>query len=135
LDLKDKILDVLDDHAVCILSTAVENKPFSYFMILFHEGYDLYFLSVKNADKIDKINMNKDVFVLIGKGRMPYGSETLEYSGEAEIVPFNGEFWDSQLNQWLGSMDNENIVMIKVKPKKIILYSTDNNKPEVLTEF
>lgn len=65
-ELKQKVLNLLDEQKVGTLATVEQDKPHTRYMTFFHEGLTLYTPTSKEthkADEIEKIRMS--IFSLV----------------------------------------------------------------------
>lgn len=64
--LKEKVLNIIRDHKIGVLSTVENNKPHSRYMTFLNDELTLYTPTSGKTEKIDEIEKNPNVHILIG---------------------------------------------------------------------
>ncbi|MCP8969908.1 pyridoxamine 5'-phosphate oxidase family protein [Ectobacillus ponti] len=137
MELKDKIQSLLRNQQPGVLATIRDNKPHICFMMFFHEGLDIYVATDRQSKKLEDIQNNPNVHVLLGNENSSWEESFLEIEGTASVEEdpaLKSKFWNNSLKRWLLGPEDPNYVLLKVTPKHI--YHIDKAgtiKPEVLT--
>lgn len=136
MNVKDKVLHMFDNHAIGTLATIQDGKPFSRFMLFFHDGLKLYAATHKDTHKLDDMNSNPNVHILLG---LEAGSFTSHYceieatSSVEESPDLRKRFWDDSLAEWMSGSDDPNYVLLAFKPERILYFEKAGSEPEELT--
>ncbi|MBT2688480.1 pyridoxamine 5'-phosphate oxidase family protein [Bacillus sp. ISL-47] len=134
--LKRKMIDMLDESGVGTLATIRSNKPFSRFMLFFHENLTIYTATNKNTHKVEDIEANPNVHILLGLDVKNVNGEYLEIEAKASIdssPEIRRKFWDEKLKDWLSGPDDPNYILLKLEPEHIRYFSSAGEGPEELT--
>lgn len=62
----EKINQVIEQSRIGVLSTAVNNKPNSRYMIFYNDDLDLYTKTSRSTRKFEELTQNPDAHVLLG---------------------------------------------------------------------
>ncbi|REI06347.1 general stress protein [Staphylococcus felis] len=124
----DKINKVINESRIGVLSTAIDHKPNSRYMIFYNDGLELYTKTGKHTPKIEELKSNPYAHVLLGyeEGQnQPY----VEIEGQVEIVT-NDEtidwLWQEQDKTFFDSKEDSNLVVIRIIPSHITLLNSDD---------
>lgn len=120
--LNQKIVDIIDHDHVGVLSTLHENKPHARYMKFFHDGLQLYTATNKKTHKVEEVETNPNVHVLLGFD--PNAQQYVELQGRASIVTdesLKQKFWDEDLRPWLDGPDDPEYCLLKIEPEHIEL--------------
>ncbi|WLR42527.1 pyridoxamine 5'-phosphate oxidase family protein [Bacillus carboniphilus] len=120
--LKEQILSVFNGHNIGVLSTVQNNKPYSRFMMFFHEDMTLFCATNKEAHKTEQIEANPHVHILLGYEGKKWNDEYAEIEGTCSIetsAKLKEHFWNDHLKEWIQSADDPDYVLLKITPKKI----------------
>ena len=134
-DTKQRVQQMLKDHKIGTLATIRENKPFSRFMLFFHEDLTLYTATNKETHKADDIESNPNVHVLLGLEGSGWNNEYAEVEGTAsfeESAELKKKFWQEDLKEWISGPDDPNYVLLKIQPSSIRYYQKAGSEPEVI---
>ncbi len=137
MELKEKIIKLMQGQQTGVLATIRNGKPHSCFMTFFHEDLILYTAADRQSKKIEDIQQNNNVHVLLGKDSINWDQEFLEVEGTAEVTEdadLKNKFWNNTLKRWLNGPEDPNYVLLKITPSNI--YYVDKAgaiKPAVLT--
>jgi len=130
--LQSKIVELFDNHKVGTLATIQDNKPYSRFMMFFHEELTLYTATNKETHKVDDLGQNPNVHILIGAG---FSGAYCEIEATATIEDSKEKkekYWSDNLSKWLGGSDDPNYVLLQLKPQQIRYFADSGSKAEVL---
>ncbi|ALC83768.1 MULTISPECIES: pyridoxamine 5'-phosphate oxidase family protein [Bacillus] len=133
--IKQKVLDVLENHKVGSLATVIDGKPHSRYMTFFNEGLTLFTPTSEDTHKAEEIEANPNVHVLLGYDDNGFGDAYVEFSG---IAKFNSskelkdKIWSEKLERWFDGKDDPNLVVLEIKPTNIRLMNANENTPQTL---
>lgn len=65
-NLKEKVIKIISDHKTGVLSSVENNKPHSRYMTFYNDDLTLYTPTKKDTEKIEEIEKNSSVSVLLG---------------------------------------------------------------------
>lgn len=134
-ELKNKILTILSNHKIGTLATIQDSRPYSRFMMFFHEDLVLYTATNKDTHKVDEIKQNPNVHVLLGYEGTGWNDSYVEIEATASISDnqeLKSKYWNNCLTEWLSSPDDPEYVLLQLTPESIRYYEKAGSKPEVL---
>lgn len=132
---QSKIVELFDNHKVGTLATIQDNKPYSRFMMFFHEDLTLYTATNKETHKVDDLGQNPNVHILLGVQDAGFSGAYCEIEATATIEDSKDKkekYWNDKLSKWLGGPDDPNYVLLQLKPQKIRYFADSGSKAEVL---
>jgi len=135
-DLKNKLLEVVQNHKVGTLATISQNKPFSRFMLFFNEDLVLYTATNKDTHKVEDINTNPNVHILLGNDCNGWDDPYLEVEGTVmveESKELKERFWNEHLKNWIPSADDPNYMLLKISPSSYRYFEKSSSEPEILS--
>ncbi|MBC1640516.1 pyridoxamine 5'-phosphate oxidase family protein [Listeria welshimeri] len=132
-ELEDKILAILDDHQVGVLTSVQGDFPHARYMTFFHEGLTLYTPSGKELPKTEEVRKNPHVSVLLGYEGP--GSAILEITGLASLEEDESvkeSIWENISKEWFKGEDSPSFVVIKIVPEQIRILNSGDDGPDTL---
>lgn len=132
-ELEDKILAILDDHQVGVLTSVQGDFPHARYMTFFHEGLTLYTSSGKELPKTEEVRKNPHVSVLLGYEGP--GSAFLEITGLASLEEDESvkeSIWENISKEWFKGEDSPSFVVIKIVPEQIRILNSGDDGPDTL---
>lgn len=132
-ELEDKILAILDDHQVGVLTSVQGDFPHARYMTFFHEGLTLYTPSGKELPKTEEVRKNPHVSVLLGYEGP--GSAFLEITGQASLEEDESvkeSIWENISKEWFKGEDSPSFVVIKIVPEQIRILNSGDDGPDTL---
>ncbi|MDC2865409.1 pyridoxamine 5'-phosphate oxidase family protein [Bacillus sp. BP-3] len=136
MHLKEKIANIIQNQQIGVLATIRDNKPYSCFMMFFHEDFVLYAATDRQSKKITDIEQNATVHILLGREGKKWDEEYLEIEGIASIEEdstLKNKFWTNSLKRWLLGPEDPNYVLIKINPETIYyIDSAGTTQPEFI---
>lgn len=135
-DLKNKLLEVVQNHKVGTLATISQNKPFSRFMLFFNEDLVLYTATNKDTHKVEDINTNPNVHILLGNDCKGWDDPYVEVEGTVmveESKELKEKFWNEHLKSWIPSADDPNYMLLKISPSSYRYFEKSSSEPETLS--
>ncbi|MFD1738000.1 pyridoxamine 5'-phosphate oxidase family protein [Bacillus salitolerans] len=133
---KQKINKLMDQHQVGTLATIRDQKPFTRFMTFSHEDLTLYTASDKHTHKVEDINQNPSVHILLGNKDISFDHSYMEIEAKAEItdeVSLKEKCWNNHLHEWLEGPNDPNYVVLKLTPEKVRFFEEAGSNPEEFT--
>lgn len=133
--LKEKILKVIEESKIGVLSTVENNKPYSRYMTFFHEELTFYTPTSAQTEKVDEIEKNSNVHILLGYDGEGIGDSYVEISGTSKIndtEELKKKLWNKSFEQWFEGPEDPNYVLLQIKPEAIRLMNNNGEPPEEL---
>ncbi|MFG6120563.1 pyridoxamine 5'-phosphate oxidase family protein [Thalassobacillus sp. B23F22_16] len=134
-ELKDKVLQVLENNKVGTLASVKNNRPHSRYMTFFNEELILYTPTSKDTHKAEEIDENPYVHILIGYEGEGFGDAYLEIEGKAEIKEdesLKKQHWNEYMEKWFQGPDDPNYIILKITPEQIRLMNKGDTTPQTL---
>ncbi|MDT0017136.1 pyridoxamine 5'-phosphate oxidase family protein [Listeria swaminathanii] len=132
-ELEDKILTILDQHQVGVLTSVQEDFPHARYMTFLHDGLTLYTPSGKELPKTEEVRRNPLVCVLIGYDGP--GSAFLEINGLASLEEdesIKERVWENISKEWFQGDGSPSFVVIKIVPEQIRILNSEDDGPDTL---
>lgn len=133
---KEKVIHLFKNHKIGTLATIKDDKPYSRFMLFFAKDLTLYSATNKQTHKVDTIEENPHVHILLGLENGGYTGAYCEVEASVEIdeiVENKEAFWSDQLSNWLTGSDDPNYVLLKFKPHKIRYFANVGAQAEEIS--
>ena len=134
-DLKKQVLNVISNHRTGVLSSVENNKPHSRYMTFYNEDLTLYTPTQKDTEKVEEINRNPHVSVLLGYEKKGQSDSYIELAGTSTIndsEDLKSQFWDESFKQWFDSPEDPNYVLLQIQPETIRILNTQGEPPQEL---
>ncbi|KRU15423.1 MULTISPECIES: pyridoxamine 5'-phosphate oxidase family protein [Bacillus] len=135
-ELKQKVLNLLDEQKVGTLATVEQDKPHTRYMTFFHEGLTLYTPTSKETHKADEIEKNPNVHILIGYSGEGFGDTYAEIEGTATLTDdpeLIDRLWSEEMEKWFKGKDDPNLVILKIDPTSIRYMNEGSRTPAELS--
>ncbi|MCY7619707.1 MULTISPECIES: pyridoxamine 5'-phosphate oxidase family protein [Bacillus] len=135
-ELKQKVLNLLDEQKVGTLATVEQDKPHTRYMTFFHEGLTLYTPTSKETHKADEIEKNPNVHILIGYSGEGFGDTYAEIAGTATLTDdpeLIDCLWSEEMEKWFKGKDDPNLVILKIDPTSIRYMNEGSRTPAELS--
>ncbi|AVM22736.1 pyridoxamine 5'-phosphate oxidase family protein [Bacillus pumilus] len=135
-ELKQKVLNLLDEQKVGTLATVEQDKPHTRYMTFFHEGLTLYTPTSKETHKADEIEKNPNVHILIGYSGEGFGDTYAEIAGTATLSDdpeLIDRLWSDEMEKWFKGKDDPNLVILKIDPTSIRYMNEGSRTPAELS--
>ncbi|CAG9623633.1 pyridoxamine 5'-phosphate oxidase family protein [Sutcliffiella rhizosphaerae] len=133
-DLKQKITAMISNHKIGTLATIRDNRPYSRFMLFFHEELTLYCATNKNTHKMQDIHANPRVHILLGMDAVDFHKPYVEMEAEASFEDnsdLKQKFWNAKLSEWMKSPEDPDYLLLKLTPSIIRYFESAGSDPEV----
>ncbi|WP_249596480.1 pyridoxamine 5'-phosphate oxidase family protein [Peribacillus frigoritolerans] len=134
--IKEKVLNIIRDHKIGVLSSVENNKPHSRYMTFFNDDLTLYTPTSGKTEKIDEIEKNPNVHILIGYDNEGLGDSYLEISGTSKIndsQDLKDKLWNESFEQWFEGSKDPNYLILQIKPESIRLMNNNGEPPQELS--
>ncbi|WHY98921.1 pyridoxamine 5'-phosphate oxidase family protein [Peribacillus simplex] len=134
--LKEKVLNIIRDHKIGVLSSVENNKPHSRYMTFFNDELTLYTPTSGKTEKIDEIEKNPNVHILIGYDNEGLGDSYLEISGTSKIndsQELKDKLWNESFEDWFEGPKDPNYLILQIKPESIRLMNNNGEPPQELS--
>lgn len=135
-DLKEQVLKIISDHKTGILSSVENNKPHSRYMTFYNEDLTLFTPTKMDTEKIEEIEKNPAVSVLLGYEEKGQSDSYVEVSGTTSIndsQALKTQFWDKSFNKWFNGPEDPNFVFLQIQPETIRVLNIHDEPPKELT--
>jgi len=133
-ELKQKVLDVLENNKIGTLSTVKNNKPHSRYMTFYNEGLVLHTPTSNDTHKAEEIDENAFVHILLGYDGEGYGDQYLEIEGTAVIRDsdeIKHKLWNDRFSNWFEGPDDPKYIVLEIEPTSIRLMNA-GEEPKTL---
>ncbi|MBX9957326.1 pyridoxamine 5'-phosphate oxidase family protein [Peribacillus simplex] len=134
--IKEKVLNIIRDHKIGVLSSVENNKPHSRYMTFFNDELTLYTPTSGKTEKIDEIEKNPNVHILIGYDNEGLGDSYLEISGTSKIndsQELKDKLWNESFEKWFEGPKDPNYLILQIKPESIRLMNNNGELPQELS--
>ncbi|CAH0305926.1 MULTISPECIES: pyridoxamine 5'-phosphate oxidase family protein [Peribacillus] len=134
--LKEKVLNIIRDHKIGVLSSVENNKPHSRYMTFFNDELTLYTPTSGKTEKIGEIEKNPNVHILIGYDNEGLGDSYLEISGTSKIndsQELKDKLWNESFEDWFEGPKDPNYLILQIKPESIRLMNNNGEPPQELS--
>ncbi|WP_456272196.1 pyridoxamine 5'-phosphate oxidase family protein [Bacillus sp. AK031] len=134
-DVKQEVLNVLENSMVGTLATVVKNKPHSRYMTFFNDGLTLFTPTSRETHKAEEIDENPYVHVLLGYEGKGYGDSYVEVEGKAVISKDDSlkeKFWNEEMKKWFKGPDDPDLIILEIHPEQYRLMNKNGEEPKVL---
>lgn len=135
-ELKQKVLNLLDEQKVGTLATVEQDQPHTRYMTFFHDGLTLYTPTSKETHKADEIKKNPNVHILIGYTGEGFGDTYAEIAGTATLTDDReliDRLWSEEMEKWFKGKDDPNLVILKIDPTSIRYMNEGSRTPAELS--
>ncbi|QOY37947.1 pyridoxamine 5'-phosphate oxidase family protein [Anaerobacillus isosaccharinicus] len=122
-----EVINIIDSDHVGVLSTMQGNKPHARYMMFFHDESQLYTATNKKTHKVEEIQNNPNVHVLLGFDQK--GDKYIELQGKANVVndqQLKEKYWNDQLAPWLDGPNDPDYCLLQINPEHIELINGNN---------
>jgi len=130
-DERDKALKIIEKNNIGTMSTVSDDKPVSRYMTFFNEGFILYTITDKRTHKVEDLETNPHVFILLGYDTGLLNKNYVEIAGQATITEDQSlieHLWSPYMNLIFDGKDDPNIVILKIQPDTVTLRGTKDNE-------
>ncbi|WP_138418820.1 pyridoxamine 5'-phosphate oxidase family protein [Aquibacillus sediminis] len=133
-ELKQKAKEMMDHNQLGTLATVKDGKPFSRYMTFFHDDLTLYTATNKQTHKVDDINKNDNVHILLGYEGEGLNDAYLEIEGKAAVYDsseIKKRLWNDDLEPWFDGPEDPDYTVLHIDPSEIRIMN-ESDQPEIL---
>ncbi|WP_163102108.1 pyridoxamine 5'-phosphate oxidase family protein [Peribacillus alkalitolerans] len=130
----ERVLKILEGNKVGTLATIQNNKPHSRYMTFFHDGLTLYTATSKKTHKIEELEKNSYVHILLGYTGEGLSDSYIEYEGKAKLTDSKDiidKIWGGELEKWFEGKDDPNLMILEIQPEYIRLMNIGGDPEEL----
>ncbi|MFB5284191.1 pyridoxamine 5'-phosphate oxidase family protein [Peribacillus sp. Hz7] len=134
-DLKKEVVEILSNHRTGILSSVENNKPHSRYMTFYNEDLTLFTPTKADTEKIEEIEKNPAVSVLLGYEDKGQSDTYVEIAGTSTInnsEQLKKQFWDESFNKWFDGPEDPNYVFLQIQPETVRILNNQGEPPQEL---
>jgi len=134
-NLKDQVVKIITDHRTRVLSSVENNKPHSRYMTFYNEGLTLFTPTKADTEKIEEIEKNSSVSVLLGYEEKGLNDTYVEVSGTSTIndsQDLKKQFWDESFKKWFDGPEDPNYVFLQIQPETIRILNNHGDPSQEL---
>lgn len=128
--LETRIGQALNNNLFASLATVEGEKPRVRYMALYHDGLDIYMATDRKTDKVEEIQQNPNVFVLMGYEKGGTG-DVLEISGTAEVTgdqDLKSKVWREDFKRWFNGPEDPDFVVLKITPNHMEMTDVEGQR-------
>ncbi|MCK6255728.1 pyridoxamine 5'-phosphate oxidase family protein [Fictibacillus sp. KIGAM418] len=129
-EFKQKIKDIVDSNPIGTLSTISGNKPHSRYMSFQREDITLFTATSKQTHKVEEIQENPNVHVLLGYE--DWNDPYIELQGTVTVrddKELKEDFWHDMMKNWFSGPEDPNYIILEIKPSVYRLMNTKEREP------
>jgi len=133
MNLKEKIATIIEGQRTGVLATMRENKPHSCFMMFFHEDLVLYTATNKDTHKVEELEKNPYVHILLGYDGQGWSDPYVEIEAKVNVETneeLKKKFWNEKLKEWIKSPDDPNYLLLQLTPERMRYFDKAGSKPK-----
>lgn len=134
-ELKQTIENILENSYVGTLATVSQDRPNTRYMTFFHDNLKLYTITSKKTHKVEEIDKNPFVHVLLGYDGEGFGDDYVEYEGrvkESTNQQLIDKLWSDKMKVWFSGPEDEDILILEIEPTHIRLLNKKGEPPRDL---
>jgi general stress protein 26 len=134
--LKNQVIDIISGHRTGVLSSVENNKPHSRYMTFYNEDLTLFTPTKMDTEKIDEIEKNPYVSVLLGYEDQGQSDAYVEIVGTSTVntsEDLKKQYWDESFNQWFDGPEDPNYGFLQIQPEIVRILNTQGEPPQELT--
>ncbi|WP_217560499.1 pyridoxamine 5'-phosphate oxidase family protein [Paenibacillus sp. GbtcB18] len=130
--LEQQIVSVLDNNEFCSFGTVENGKPRVRYMALFHDELTIYLATNRKTDKVEEIQDNPHVHILVGFDGKP-SSDILQIEATGSVSTdesLREKVWRDDFKEWFDGPHDPEYVILKIVPDRIE-YHSGKSDPQV----
>ncbi|USK72102.1 pyridoxamine 5'-phosphate oxidase family protein [Peribacillus asahii] len=134
-NLKKEVVEILSNHRTGVLSSVENNKPHSRYMTFYNEDLTLFTPTKADTEKIEEIEKNPAVSVLLGYEDKGQSDTYVEIAGTSTInnsEQLKKQFWDESFNKWFDGPEDPNYVFLQIQPETVRILNNQGEPPQEL---
>lgn len=132
---REKIEEIIDKNVIGILSTVENEKPYARYMTFLNKDLTLYTPTSSETYKVEEIDKNSNVHVLLGYQGEGFDDMYVEVTGKASIRDDENlikDLWIDDMQNWFDGPNDPKLVMLEIKPESIRLMNSTDEPPHTL---
>lgn len=134
-DVKEHILKILSNSKTGVLSSVENNKPHSRYMTFYNEDFTLYTPTNLDTEKVEEIEKNPAVSVLLGYEGQGLNDCYVEIAGTSKVndsQEIKKQLWDDSFQQWFQGPEDPNYAFLQIQPETIRVLNNHGQPPQEL---
>ena len=135
-DIKNQAIKIISGHRTGILSSVENNKPHSRYMTYYNDDLTLYTPTQMDTEKIEEIEKNPYVAVLLGYEEKGQSDTFIEITGKSAInntETLKKQFWDDSFQEWFEGPEDPNYVYLQITPEVVRILNMHGEPPQELS--
>ncbi|MFS0782720.1 pyridoxamine 5'-phosphate oxidase family protein [Bacillus sp. 1P06AnD] len=132
-----KLSAILEDSRVGVLSSVKQNKPKARYMTFFNDGSTLYTPTSADTCKVDELEKNPSVHVIVGYEGEGFGDAYVEIEGHATISEnqsLKEKMWDDSFKAMFTGDNDPDYVILEIKPAQMTINNRKQQlEPEIIS--
>lgn len=134
-ELKSKIIEVIEQSKLGSVATIKDGKPWVRYMVVHHdEDLILYTSTFINARKVEQINKDSNVHIVIGGDPKNLQTAYVNIQATAKVLTDSEtkkKYWCDMLKAFFSGPEDPNYAVIKILPEVIEYMAPGAHQPEV----
>ncbi|WP_338780467.1 pyridoxamine 5'-phosphate oxidase family protein [Metabacillus sp. FJAT-52054] len=133
--LREQIVKLIDQNKIGTLATVKNGKPHSRYMTFSNENLTLYTPTDIETHKVEEVDENPNVHILLGYDGEGFGDTYVEIEGKASIEKseeLKQRLWDDNMKMWFDGPHDDNYIILKITPDQIRLMNKKGEPPHTL---
>ncbi|KGP72714.1 pyridoxamine 5'-phosphate oxidase family protein [Pontibacillus yanchengensis] len=129
--IRTKIQEVMDTHKVGSLATVQDGKPHSRYMTFHQEDLILYTATDKDTHKVEEVERNPFVHILVGYDGKGFEDPYVEVEGRAKIndsKEMKEKLWNDYMKHWFSGPEDEDYIILEIHPTQIRLMNVEGEE-------
>lgn len=137
---KEKIIQkakaIIENHPIGVCATVEGSAPHIRYMTFYYaegEGLMLYSATKKDTEKVEEIEKNGQISVLLGYTGKGFNDEYIEIKGHCQISDneaIKQKSWQASFANWFKGPDDPNYVILVITPQTIRFLNNDHQQTE-----
>ncbi|AHV95258.1 pyridoxamine 5'-phosphate oxidase family protein [Paenibacillus sabinae] len=129
-ELEQRIIKALDDNTFGSFGTIEAGaKPKVRYMAVFHEGLNLYLATDRKTHKVEELQTNPNVFLLLGY-EAGGSKDILGIEARASVTKdgsLRQKIWNKDLERWFKGPEDPDYIILELSSTRIEYTGTDGN--------
>lgn len=129
---KEKILDILKNNKIGVMTTVHNEQPYSRYMTFTHEEFTLFTRTPEDSEKVLDLQKNPYTHILLGYTNTDPDASYIEI--EAKVTDFRDDELKLKIVNTLRSIfQKENdMIAIQIEPIRITLHDKKGTAPQTV---
>jgi len=134
-ELKNKIIEVINQSKLGSVATIKDGKPWVRYMVLQHdENLTLYTATFAGSRKVEEINKNNNVHITVGGDPKDLQMAFVNIQAAAQVLTdteTKKKYWSDMLKIYFSGPEDPNYAVIKIFPEIVEYTAPGAHQPEV----